>query len=463
MLNLKNVWVLSLLFLIKSQVYAQQQSGQITLNTLLNRINQNAPSLITDSAAIKIRQAEANETRYNWLPNLKLNYQADIGTNNNTAGGYFGFGIIPSNSGGRRTTSNTDAALTNLGIASLDWEIYNFGAYGAENKVAASTVKVEQNQFARSKYQLQGYAISNYLELLRLQKLLLIQQKNIVRNEEIYRSILSLAVSGVRAGVDTSVAAATLSKARLNYIELSNQTKQVQLQLAAISGLPYQQMVADTNAIPQLISAMPALGLSNTDTANHPLINYYKSLYQNSVERENLVKKSYNPKVLLEAAAWGRGASVDANDHFNALSTGWGFDRSNYLVGVGVSYNIFDLKRRQLRLRVQKNASDYSLKALQEQQNALTLSEGQADVELNTALDRLQEIPKQLSAAEAAYRRNFSLYKNGLTNILELDVALNLLYQAETDYINAQNSYCRALFQKAIAQNQVSSLLNILK
>ncbi|WP_299289985.1 TolC family protein [uncultured Mucilaginibacter sp.] len=463
MLSFKKACVLFLLFLIESRVYAQQQPAQINLNTLLNRISQNAPSLITDSAAIKIRQAEAKETRYNWLPNLNLNYQADIGTNNNTAGGYFGFGIIPSNTGGRRTTSNTDPALTNLGIASFDWEIYNFGAYGAQNKVAASEVNTEQNLFLRSKFQLQGYAISSYLELLRLQGLLLIQQKNIQRNEEIRRSILSLARSGVRAGVDTSIATAELSKARLNYIELANQSKQVQLQLAAISGIPAVQMVADTNAIPQLISSAPVAALPGIDTANHPLINYYKSLYETSRQRELLVKKSYNPKILLEGAAWGRGASVDNSDNFNALSTGWGFQRSNYLVGVGISYNIFDLKRRQLRLGVQRAATNYSLKTLQEQQNVLSLSLGQANAELFTAQDRLREIPIQLQAAESAYRRNFSLYKNGLTNIVELDAALNILFRAETDYTNAQNAYCRALFQKALAQNQVGSLLNLLK
>ena len=65
----------------------------------------------------------------------------------------------------------------------------------------------------------------------------------------------------------------------------------------------------------------------STDTANHPLINYYRSVYQNSLQREDLVKKQYNPKILLEAAAWGRGSSVDANDNINSLSTGYGFQQ----------------------------------------------------------------------------------------------------------------------------------------
>ncbi|WP_454802795.1 TolC family protein [Mucilaginibacter phyllosphaerae] len=442
--------------------YGQQGNPPVKLKDLLIEVDKKAPSLFTDSAAISIRQAQAAETRNNWLPNLRLNYQADIGTNNNDAGPYFGFGIVPSNSRGVRTESNTSAVLTNLGIAALDWEIYNFGAYGAQNKVANADIAVEQNKFAQSKYQLQAFTIGNYLQLMRLQDFLEIQQRNIRRNQEIRRSIQSLAKSGLRPGVDTSIAEAELSKARLNYIELDNQLKKVQLQLSAVSGLPYQTIVPDTAAETKLIKGVALPSLFTTDTINNPLINYYKSIYQGSLQREDLVKKQYNPKISLQAAAWGRGSSVDANDNFNSLSTGWGFNRNNYLVGVGVSYNLFDLRRKQLKLRTQKAATFYAQKQLDEQKAALALNNNQADVELTTARQRLQEIPNQLKAANAGYRQKLSLYRSGLTDIIELNAALNILYRAETDFVQAKFAYTSALFQKAVAGNQVSSVLNLL-
>jgi adhesin transport system outer membrane protein len=451
-----------LLLLFAIGLHAQQSLPPVTLKDLLNSVNQKAPSLLTDSAAITIRQAQAVETQSNWLPNLKLNYQADVGTNNNTAGPYFGFGIIPSNSRGVRTQSNTNAVLTNLGIAALDWEVYNFGAYGAQDKVANSDITVEQNKFAQSKYQLQAYTIGNYLQLLRLQNFLSIQARNIRRNQEIMRSIQSLAKSGVRPGVDTSIAEAELSKARLTYIELDNQLKRVQLQLSAISGMPYPAIVPDTAAEMRMITQTTMPASITVDTINHPLINYYKSLFQNSLQKEDLVKKQYNPKILLEAAAWGRGASVDANDKFNSLSSGWGFDRNNYLVGIGISYNLFDLRRKQLKLRTQKAITSYAQKQLDEQRAALALGVNQADVELNTAKQRLLEIPNQLKAANAGYRQKLSLYKSGLTDIIELNAALNILYRAETDYVQAKYAYSSALFQKAVTGNQVSSVLNLL-
>ena len=441
---------------------AKAQQPAITLRQLLNSVDQRAPQLITDSAAIKIKQDQAVETRNNWLPDLNLNYQADIGTSNNVTGPYFGFGIIPSSSGGVHSTSVSTATSDNLGIAELNWEVYNFGKYGAQNKVANSDVIVQQNQYAQSKYDLRAYTISNYLQLLRLQDLLSIQYRNVDRTQQILRSIMSLAKSGVRAGVDTSIAQAELSKARLNYIEVLNQLKQVQLQLSSVSGFPYQSILPDTTVEVTLIN-QPSAYLFPADTTNHPLINYYRSVYENNLQREDLVKKMYNPKISVLAAGWGRASSVDYAGNYNSLSSGYGYQRGNYLVGIGISYNLFDLRRRQLKLRTQQASTDYSLKKLKEQQQLLDISASQADVEMETALNRLQEIPKQLKAANDSYRQNLSLYKNGLSDIITLDAALNILYRAETDYMQAKYDYSSALFQKAITENQVNTVLNLLK
>ncbi|WP_426667276.1 TolC family protein [Mucilaginibacter sp. McL0603] len=458
MLNLSKCLCIIMLLLISAAVNAQQS---VSLKRLLNQVDMNAPTLITDSSAIQVKQAQAAETRNNWLPNLKLNYQADIGTSNNVIAPYFGFGIVPSSSGGVHPTNVTTALSTNLGIAAFDWEIYNFGYYGAQNKVARSEINVEQSNFSQSKYQLEAYTITNYLRLLSLQDYLAIQYRNIQRNQEILRSISSLTKSGVRPGVDTSVANAELSKARLNYIELNNQLKQVQLQLSAISGLPYQNILADTTIESQLIS-LPIQPFV-IDTAKHPLINYYQSIYQDSKQREDLVKKQYNPKISLKAAAWSRGSSVDANDNFNSLSSGFGFDRDNYLVGIDVSYNLFDLRRKQLKLRTQKTETDYARNKLEEQKALLAASANQANAEMETAKQRLIEIPHQLKAANDSYRQQLSLYKNGLSNIIDLDAALNILYRAETDYAQAKYDYNNALFGQAVTQNQVNTVLNLLK
>ncbi|WP_116788474.1 TolC family protein [Flavobacterium psychrotrophum] len=454
----KNVCA-ALCVLLSGVSHAQEQ---IALKDLLDNVYSKAPGLISGSASVAIVESQANETRASWMPNLHLNYQADLGTNNNTAGPYFGFGIIPSNTRGVRTESNTSPVLTNLGIVALDWEVYNFGAFEARNNVAKSDIEVGQNQFQQLKYRLQAYTIGNYLQLLRLQDFLTIQSRTILRSEEIVRSIQSLVKNGVRPGVESSIAEAELSKARLTYIELDKELKNTQLQLAALSGLPPERIIPDTLVTTRLIAKARNRQMILANTDNHPVINYFNSLVQNSREKEKLVKNQYNPKVLLEAAVWGRGASVDANDNFNDLSTGIGFDRTNYLVGLAISYDIFDFRHRQLKLRTQKKVTDYAIKSLDEQKALLSLAVSQADLELNTAEQRLEEIPNQLRAAKAGYRQKLSLYNSGLTDIIELNAALAILYRAETDYAQARFSYVSALFQKAVTGNQVNSLLNLL-
>ena len=131
MLRLKKCICILILLITAMAADAQQTSSLVTLKELLSRVNQKAPQLLTDSAAILIRQAQAAEVRNNWLPNLNLNYQADVGTSNNVISPYFSFGIVPSSSSGVHNSNVTTAVSATVGVAALDWEIYNFGKYKA--------------------------------------------------------------------------------------------------------------------------------------------------------------------------------------------------------------------------------------------------------------------------------------------------------------------------------------------
>ena len=358
--------LLCCLYLLLPTMAMAQSAAPVSLKNLLQLVDTKAPSLLADSANVRIRQAQEAATRYNWLPSLKLDYQADLGTNNNLPGGYFSYGIVPGNSR-VRTDGNSSTILTDLGIVSFDWEFCNFGGYAAQRQVAASDVAVAQAGFAQSRYNLQAYAIGYYFQLVRLQDQLAIQARTIQRNEEIVRSIGALARSGVRAGVDTSIAVAELSKARLNYIELANQQEEARLQLATLSGLNAETIIPDTSYEQKLITGFATLPLELPATGSHPFLKPYEYAVQNSLDREKLVRKSYNPKLSLDAAAWGRGSSVSAADQFRPLGDGWGFERGNYLAGIGISYNLFDLKREQLQLHIQQAATDYARRRLDDE------------------------------------------------------------------------------------------------
>ncbi|RYG03678.1 MAG: TolC family protein [Chitinophagaceae bacterium] len=439
-----------------------QPVKSITLPELLKVVSFNAPKLLSDSAAVIIQQNRVDQAKFNWLPAANLNYQANLGTNNNLPGGYFSYGIVPSNSR-VRDQGSASTILTDLGIASFQWEAYNFGANKAERSVASAALATERAKFTQSRYELQATVVNDYLQLLQISKLIEIQQLNIDRNQEIRKSIQSLAKNGIIAGVDTSIAEAELSKSRLNYIELENQYRQVALRLATTSGLQSEMILPDTTMLAKIILAAPALALSAPDSVNHPLLGIYKSLYDQDRQEEQLIRKQFLPKLFLSAAIWGRGSSITGTDEFKSLGSGLGFNRGNYLAGFGVSYDLFNNKRKKLALGIKEAEISYSSTKIREQDALLKLGFRQANAEVEIARRRFEEIPNQLKAASAAYRQKLSLYRNGLNDIVELNAALYILYRAETDYIIAENSLCKAIFQKAFMENTLNRVLAIIQ
>jgi outer membrane protein TolC len=198
------------------------------------------------------------------------------------------------------------------------------------------------------------------------------------------------------------------------------------------------------------------------DTMFHPGIQKKQFEYLYSLQQEQVIDKLDLPSIVLQGAAWGRGSSVNSYDEFRKLSTGLPWERGNYLVGLGISYTITDRKRKQLELRTQQAKSSQLLEEVNAQKAMLKLQQQQADAELKTAYDRIREIPKQLNAAEAAYRQKLALYRNGLSDLIELNTALSILYRAETDFTSVKFLFCQALINKAMAENQLPLLIETL-
>ena len=256
MLNKYKVYLIgtySWLFVFFTSAYGQTIDNPVGLKALLERVGNHSSFLMSDSAAILIKLVQQNATKYNALPSFILNVQGNLGTNNNMPGGYFSYGIVPGNSR-VRNEGNASTILTDLAIASMNWEIYDFGEKREQQKVAASDVMVERSRFDQRKYDLETLIIENYLQWLQVEDLLAIQIKNIERNAEIRQSILALAKSGIKAGVDTSIAEAEISRLRSTYLELDGLKQQYKVILSTLSNTPEEKLNADTAYASRLIS-----------------------------------------------------------------------------------------------------------------------------------------------------------------------------------------------------------------
>jgi len=409
--------------------------------------------------------AAVTETKDRRLPSLNLFEQVDAGTSNNLGAAYFSGGIVPSVSGVSARPENIGTVSTgNIGVAYLQWQATNFGGYKAGIREAYSRLRVDTMSLEKERFYITSIVLQSYLDLIRNYELSMIQLENIQRADTIRLAIRNYVLSGLRPGVDSSLAEAEFSKAKLSYLDVYNAFRQSKVQLALLTGLDTSAIGPDTANDSLLLLSLGSDARKDSAWAGHPFLNYLHSIYENSQAREQLIRKSYMPKLYVLAAGWMKGSSIQPNGTIDKdPGTGLGYSRYNYLFGLGVTYDLFDLRRQKDRLNVQKYQTEVALHNYEEQARTLNNAGLQASVNLRTAIDKFNEIPIQLSAARDAYNQRLTQYNAGLSNIVDLTNALYVLNRAQTDLINTKDGVWRALVQKAYAENGIYQLLSTLK
>ena len=440
-------------------------ANPLALNKAINLALQNYPSILARQAQVRSGQASIVETKDHRLPSLNLYEQVDAGTSNNLGAAYFSGGIVPSLSGVSARPENLgNVSSGNIGVAYLQWQLTNFGGFRAEVQEAYSRLKVDTMDLKKEQFYIASIVLQSYLDLIRNYELSQVQWENLQRADTIRQAIRNYVLSGLRPGVDSSLAEAAYSKAKLDYMDIANQFSQSKVQLALLTALDTVAIVPDLSNDPLLFLSMSQSYFPDSAALAHPFLAYFHSIYENGQAQEQMIRKAYLPKLYLLGAGWMKGSSINTDGSFNSdLSSGLGYTRSNYLAGVGVTYDLFNLRREKDRLNVQRFQTESALHNYEEQKQSLDNANLRALVDLNTAISKFNEIPVQLGAAMDAYRQRLTQYNAGLANIIELTDAYYVLNRAQTDLIQAKEGVWRAVVQKAYAGNRIYQLLSTLK
>ncbi|RFS19187.1 TolC family protein [Chitinophaga silvatica] len=437
---------------------AQTVADSFSLHRAIALTLEHYPAIQAKLSQVKAGEANLIDVKHNWYPSMRLHEQVDVGTDNSIYGSYFTMGIIPSTSGGIRAANNNALMSGNIAMAAMQWEIYNFGAYGSQQNEANKALQVTRSDLSNLTNQLTVTVIQQYLDLLRYSALQQIAADNVQRNAAVVRAVTAIVLHGLKPGVDSAVAGAELSKARLNLLDINNKYQQVRVQLSTLTGLDTLEIKPDTLNTGRLITLLKHQ-LGDT-VSQHPMLQYYKSILLQQQAKEIVIRKSTLPKLNLMAAGWMRGSSGSFNDIYDKnLWSGLGYSRYNYLLGMGITYNLVDLKRTKEKVAVQQYQSETAAKQLETVKTNLNGLLLQSLTDLRTSEEKLKELPVQLSAAQAAAKQKMALYKGGLTNIIDVTTALFVLNRAETDLIQTRDAAWKALFSAAYASNSIEQLL----
>jgi len=355
------------LFLAQTIPARAQNGGPYSLTQLVDAATQHLPILLQKKALVNSAKAGVADARHSFLPSLNAIDELNVASANSLPGAYTSFGIIPSVSSSVRSQNNYQAATGDIAILYSQYDLINFGLRKATVQNAQAVVGIQQADMNMETYVVKQQISKLYFDILKNKYQLGVDAQNILRYVSIDTVIGALTKSGIRAGVDSSLAQAELSKARVSYNQRLGTLGQLTQQLAYLTGIPADQVTIDT-AGRQYSVPDPTLSNTSSTPESNPLIAYYLKEKQYYQSEETLVKKSYLPKILLTGGAWGRGSSIDYNDQYKSLATGVGYQRFNYMVGLTFAYDLFDPVHRtppphrlRKRSRRQKAISGRSL------------------------------------------------------------------------------------------------------
>ncbi|HEY4935729.1 MAG TPA: TolC family protein, partial [Puia sp.] len=142
---------------------------QYSLSSLTDSALRNLPQLMEKKALINSRQAVVKDVRHQFIPFLRANAQADVGSDNSLPGSYYAFGIIPSTSSGISNQNNGQAAMTSVAAVYGEYTFLDFGYRKASIQSAVSNVGVEIADYERLSYQVKADVSRLYLTLLKNQ------------------------------------------------------------------------------------------------------------------------------------------------------------------------------------------------------------------------------------------------------------------------------------------------------
>jgi outer membrane protein TolC len=455
--------ITSLLILSGYSLSFAQTGNKIGLKQAIDSAIKNYPELNAKQLEIKSADAVVRDAKDQRLPSLTVSDQVDIGTANSLSGSYFPMGIIPSTSGGISVENNSNTFSGNIGVAYMEHELYNFGLNHARIASAESFANTSKADYDATSYSLQFQISQLFFDLLKYRLLTSVQQKNIERYNVLYNYIKAYTGSGIKAGVDSSIANAEVSKAKIQYIQTLEVYNKLRSEFIYYTGIKNKDFEIDTGMyhLPDAIVNQLQLKVSaDSVSTSNPILAYYNSQWEYALSQENLVKKSYLPKLYLLGSAWTRGSSISPTDGYGDLANGLNYSRYNYMGGLALTYNIFDMVHRKDKVATQYFHAEAIHEEVNQQKLLLENQLKQADIAIQAALDREREIPVQLKAAQNAFAQKSAQYNAGIANIAELTDASYLLYRAETDAVETQSDLLNTLLQKAVANNTLNAFLS---
>lgn len=410
-----------------------------------------------------VRAQKANE-----IPDFTLSGQQDYGTVNGQTGPSYGYrGLSVSSAGPSLANQNYNAAFGALYLANINWDVFSFGKVRNQVRIAGKQADQAQADLEQETFQDQVRVSSYYLNVLASVQLEKAQQSNLDRAIAIQQVVKSRVLAGLNPGVDSSLAGADVSAARITLTNIRETEAEQRADLAVILGNTSRNYELDTSFIQKIPATIDSAAIDVVNS--HPILTYYQqSIEVNDAQIRYLRSQQY-PTFSIFSTFQGKGSGFNSGygasnlgDFSHNYVDGISPTISNYLVGAGVVWNISSVLRTGRLIDAQKYAGAALKNNYDQVQNQLENQLVLSTSRIKNAWRNYKEAPVEVRAATQAYQQKTVLYTNGLATIVDLSTALYTLNRAETDQQIAYNNIWQALLYRAAARGDFSAFYNLL-
>ncbi|GAB3802044.1 hypothetical protein GCM10028819_30540 [Spirosoma humi] len=442
----------------------QAQSQTTTLNQIVDQSVRQYPFLKAKQAEVSSAERRIKASRTDLLPSLIVQDQYTYATTNSLNGSFFpNEGTAISTSGGVRPTAISQASFGSFTSAVIEWRAINFGRIKANIAVAEADLQRSRVDYENEIFQHQVRTIDAYLLLLINQKLVQIQRSNLERAQTFKRVVDSGVRSGMRAGVDSSLATAEAVRARLLLLSSQQQEQVQRLRLSELAGQIQPNLQVDSM---RFYTSLPnGTFLSDSISPKNPTLRLFQSQINLSAARSLATQRSGMPTISLVGVGNARGSGFsNQGDVFLANQTnGLGYQVGNYLVGIVARWNLTNILRVRQDYRADQFLVERSRQLFTTQRLQITRQYQEAETQYQVALEQARQAPVQLQAAKQAYNQANSRYQSGLTDLPTLLQSVVTLNRAEVDGYVATSNVWRYLLLKAAAEGDLSLFMNQVK
>jgi len=459
------------LFLVLSGILyfinTQAQQKALGMKDAENIALANYGTIKAKASQLNSAKSSLKETKTEALPDVNLSAQNVYGTVNGQNGPVYGFGgFATAASGPALPTQNWNAGFGSLYISNINWNFFAFGRSREKIKVQNTVVNLDVTDLAQEQFEHEIRVASAYLNLLVAQQLSKAQQDNLNRSIDLQTVVVARVKNGLNPGVDSSLANAEVSNARIALTNAQEVEQEQSSQLAQYLGIDPQNFLLDST----FVTKAPANIYVGTtvNPGEHPLLKYYRNRIGVSDEEAKYLSTFSYPTFTLFGLYQGRGSDFKAaygsnqSDYNFNSNYGAGADptRYNYLFGVGVTWDITNPFRVHYQVQSQKFTSQQYQDEYDLESQTLRDQQALAQTKIMNAVKNFNEAPVEVKAANDAYIQKFALYKNGLANIVDFTQALYTLNRAEVDQDIASNNVWQALLYKSAATGDFGIFIN---